>query len=253
MEKFESCKDRARLFLLSTKAGNVGINLVSANRVVLFDTSWNPAQDRQALFRCFRFGQDKHVYIYRLVAEGFEKRVHARAAQKNFLALRVVDDKAFERMYNGDELGNAMRLEEGPMRVDSASDDDEEEVVEAPPEPPEDAVLAAVLERRSSMVASAIATDTLLVENDAERLEKGEEADAIDEYERERDGRPTRAEEERHRGGRRQREAEAAQREAAAREARERAERERGGAAARWLDAAREHAADCCTQAVLLS
>merc|ERR1719305_2248320 len=138
VEKFESCKDRARLFLLSTKAGNVGINLVSANRVVLFDTSWNPAQDRQALFRCFRFGQDKHVYIYRLVAEGFEKRVPARAAQKNFLALRVVDDKAFERMYNGDELGNAMRLEEGPMRVDSASDDEDEEEVQAPPEPPED-------------------------------------------------------------------------------------------------------------------
>ena len=43
------------------------------------------------------------------------------------------------------------------------------------------------------MVSSAIATDTLLVENDAERLEKGEEADAIDEYERERDGRPRRA------------------------------------------------------------
>ena len=86
VEKFESCKDRARLFLLSTKAGNVGINLVSANRVVLFDTSWNPAQDRQALFRCFRFGQDKHVYIYRLVAEGFEKRVHARAAQEELFA-----------------------------------------------------------------------------------------------------------------------------------------------------------------------
>ena len=113
------------------------------------------------------------------------------------------------------------------MRVDSASDDEEEEVVEAPPEPPEDAVLAAVLERRSSMVASAIATDTLLVENDAERLEKGEEADAIDEYERERDGRPTRAEEERRAEIRRQYEAEAAQREAAQREARERAAREK--------------------------
>ena len=113
------------------------------------------------------------------------------------------------------------------MRVDSASDDDEEEVVEAPPEPPEDAVLAAVLERRSSMVSSAIATDTLLVENDAERLEKGEEADAIDEYERERDGRPTRAQEEEHARIRRQYEAEVAQREAERRAARERAEREK--------------------------
>ena len=61
------------------------------------------------------------------------------------------------------------------------------------------------------MVASAIATDTLLVENDAERLEKGEEADAIDEYERERDGRPTRAQEEEHARIRRQYEAEVAQ------------------------------------------
>ena len=76
------------------------------------------------------------------------------------------------------------------------------------------------------MVSSAIATDTLLVENDAERLEKGEEADAIDEYERERDGRPTRAEEERIAEIRRQREAEAAQREAEKQKARERAERE---------------------------
>ena len=76
------------------------------------------------------------------------------------------------------------------------------------------------------MVASAIATDTLLVENDAERLEKGEEADAIDEYERERDGRPTRAEEERIAEIRRQRAEELAQQEAKKREARERAKRE---------------------------
>lgn len=40
------------VFLLSTKAGNMGINLVAANKVVLMDTSWNPANDLQAMFRC---------------------------------------------------------------------------------------------------------------------------------------------------------------------------------------------------------
>ena len=48
----------------------MGINLVAANRVVLFDTNWNPAIDRQAHFRCFRYGQTKRVFVYKLVAQG---------------------------------------------------------------------------------------------------------------------------------------------------------------------------------------
>lgn len=71
------------LFLLTTRAGGLGINLTSADIVVLFDSDWNPQADLQAMDRAHRIGQKKQVYVFRFVTEGaIEEKVLERAAQK---------------------------------------------------------------------------------------------------------------------------------------------------------------------------
>ena len=60
----------ASIFLISLKAGGVGLNLTAADTVIIYDPWWNPAVEHQAVDRAHRIGQDKPVFVYRLVAEG---------------------------------------------------------------------------------------------------------------------------------------------------------------------------------------
>eukprot|EP00930_Biecheleria_cincta_P032614 TRINITY_DN22618_c0_g1_i1.p1 TRINITY_DN22618_c0_g1~~TRINITY_DN22618_c0_g1_i1.p1 ORF type:complete len:1574 (+),score=385.00 TRINITY_DN22618_c0_g1_i1:175-4722(+) len=68
--KFQQQRDRFQCMLLTTSVGGVGLNLTSADRVVVLDPAWNPASDMQAVDRAYRIGQEKEVRTYRLITSG---------------------------------------------------------------------------------------------------------------------------------------------------------------------------------------
>lgn len=71
------------IFLLSTRAGGLGINLTSADTVIFYDSDWNPTIDSQAMDRAHRLGQTKQVTVYRMITRGtIEERIRKRAMQK---------------------------------------------------------------------------------------------------------------------------------------------------------------------------
>lgn len=80
-------------FLLSSKAGGAGLNLVGANRLIMVDADWNPATDAQAMARTHREGQTKTCFIYRFFTSGtLEEVILQRQLHKGNLSKNVVDD-----------------------------------------------------------------------------------------------------------------------------------------------------------------
>ncbi|XP_073151388.1 switch 2 [Henckelia pumila] len=101
VDNFNSSPSK-QVFLISTRAGGLGLNLVSANRVVIFDPNWNPAQDLQAQDRSFRFGQKRHVTVFRLLAAGsLEELVYLRQIYKQQLSNIAVSGKMEKRYFEG--------------------------------------------------------------------------------------------------------------------------------------------------------
>ncbi|KAG9010829.1 helicase [Tulasnella sp. JGI-2019a] len=91
------------VFLLSTKAGGVGLNLIGASRLVLIDSDWNPAHDLQAMARIHRDGQKKPVFIYRLVTAGtIDEKIFQRQVTKTGLSDSLMGSTSLE---NGNKSG----------------------------------------------------------------------------------------------------------------------------------------------------
>ncbi|KAH9935029.1 P-loop containing nucleoside triphosphate hydrolase protein [Fomitopsis serialis] len=98
VDQFNDPDGKEFVFLLSSKAGGCGINLIGANRLILFDPDWNPAADQQALARVWRDGQKKECKHHR--GENFQ-----RQASKQALSSAVVDEKEdAERHFSLDSL-----------------------------------------------------------------------------------------------------------------------------------------------------
>jgi DNA repair and recombination protein RAD54 and RAD54-like protein len=92
VDKFNDPTGEEFVFLLSSKAGGCGINLIGANRLILFDPDWNPAADQQALARVWRDGQKKDCFVYRFMGTGtIEEKIFQRQSHKQALSSTVVD------------------------------------------------------------------------------------------------------------------------------------------------------------------
>ncbi len=100
-----SAEDGPPVFLLSLKAGGVGLNLTAADYVFLLDPWWNPTVEDQATDRAHRIGQTRPVMAYRLIAEDtVEERILALQATKRRLAAAALDDEALQTSVTRDEL-----------------------------------------------------------------------------------------------------------------------------------------------------
>jgi SNF2 family DNA or RNA helicase len=91
VDRFQNDPSAPRIFILSLKAGGVGLNLTRANHVFHYDRWWNPAVENQATDRAFRIGQTRNVQVHKFVCQGtLEERIHEMIESKRALSEQVV-------------------------------------------------------------------------------------------------------------------------------------------------------------------
>ncbi|CAI2736094.1 unnamed protein product [Schistosoma spindalis] len=101
------------LFLLTTRVGGLGVNLTSANRVLIYDPDWNPTTDLQARERAWRIGQSRDVVIYRLLTSGtIEEKIYHRQIFKQFLTNRILKNPRQQRFFKTNDLQELLTFED---------------------------------------------------------------------------------------------------------------------------------------------
>ncbi|KAF0307372.1 DNA repair and recombination protein RAD54-like [Amphibalanus amphitrite] len=114
VDRFNDPSSPEFIFMLSSKAGGCGLNLIGANRLVMFDPDWNPANDDQAMARVWRDGQKKPCFVYRLLAAGtIEEKMFQRQTHKKALSSCVVDNEEdVQRLFSVAELKELFKRED---------------------------------------------------------------------------------------------------------------------------------------------
>ncbi|KAJ3412875.1 DNA excision repair protein ERCC-6-like [Chytridiales sp. JEL 0842] len=111
VKQFNSSKRKFKHCLITTQIG-VGISLTGADRVVIFDPSWNPSQDAQAVDRAFRVGQRKDVVVYRFLTCGtIEEKIYRNQVRKSFLSQTSITDGNNARYFKKAELKDMFVLD----------------------------------------------------------------------------------------------------------------------------------------------
>nr|VZI21602.1 unnamed protein product [Spirometra erinaceieuropaei] len=99
------------VFLLTTRVGGLGVNLVGADRVLIYDPDWNPSTDAQARERAWRIGQSRDVIIYRLLTSGtLEEKIYQRQIFKQFLTNRILSNPKQQRFFKTNDLQELFSL-----------------------------------------------------------------------------------------------------------------------------------------------
>ncbi|OAF68228.1 hypothetical protein A3Q56_04030 [Intoshia linei] len=118
VKSYNDPENKVPLCLLSTKAVCLGINLVAASRAIIMDVNWNPCMDRQALFRIYRYGQNKPVSIYRLISFGtMENRIYNRQIAKQEISERVVDENYPFSRCSYQDLSELLKYKEDTLNI----------------------------------------------------------------------------------------------------------------------------------------
>merc|ERR550525_848431 len=128
LKVFNSKDSEYFIFLLSTRAGGLGLNLQTADTVIIFDSDWNPHQDLQAQDRAHRIGQKNEVRVLRLmVVNSVEERILAAARYKLNMDEKVIQAGMFNQRSTGSER---QELLQSILREEADDEDEENEVPE---------------------------------------------------------------------------------------------------------------------------
>ncbi|XP_056697072.1 ATP-dependent DNA helicase DDM1-like isoform X1 [Spinacia oleracea] len=148
INEFNDVDSDFRIFLLSTRAGGLGINLTAADTCVLYDSDWNPQMDLQAMDRCHRIGQTKPVHVYRLATA---QSVEGRMLKRAFSKLRLEHVVIGKGQFKAERTLNNIMEEEDLLELLQEEEDDEDKMVQTEIS---DEDMEKVLDRTDLLVAS---------------------------------------------------------------------------------------------------